>query len=72
MNRRPTQDVLNAGVAWAKLLEGGTNHEAVFECFYKAAITPHIGLQPDLQYTVSPSGIYRDALAVGVRLQVIL
>ncbi|MHB8969324.1 MAG: carbohydrate porin [Pirellulaceae bacterium] len=55
-----------AGAKWR------TNHETVFEFVYKAAITPRIGLQPDLQYIVSPSGIHRDALAVGVRLQVVL
>ncbi len=29
-------------------------------------------LQPDLQYIASPSGIHRDALAVGLRFQVTL
>jgi carbohydrate-selective porin OprB len=61
--------VVGAGVAWAELFQGGTNHETVFECFYQAQITPRISFQPDLQYIASPSGIYRDALAVGVRFQ---
>lgn len=63
------EDVVGAGVAWAELFQGGTNHETVFECFYKAQITPRISFQPDLQYIASPSGIYRDALALGVRFQ---
>jgi carbohydrate-selective porin OprB len=29
-------------------------------------------LEPDIQYVLSPSGIYRDALAVGVRFEVTL
>jgi len=57
---------------WAELYQGGTNQETVFEFFYKAELTPRISLQPDLQYIVTPSGIHRDALAVGVRFQVTL
>ena len=63
------EDVLGAGVAWAELFQGGTNEETVVETFYKAQITPRVSLQPDLQYIATPSGIYRDALAVGVRFQ---
>ena len=40
--------------------------------FYKAQITPLMSVQPDIQYVISPSGIYRDALVVGVRFQVAL
>jgi len=65
-------DVLGAGYAWTELYQGGTNQEAVFELFYKAELTPRVSLQPDLQYIVTPSGIHRDALAVGVRFQVTL
>ena len=65
-------DVLGAGVAWAELFQGGTNQETVFELFYKMEITPGISIQPDLQYIVTPSGIHRDAIAVGVRFQVAL
>jgi porin len=66
------EDVLGAGVAWAELFRGGTNQETVFEVFYKAQVTPRVSIQPDLQYIASPSGIYRDALAVGVRFQLTL
>lgn len=65
-------DVLGAGYAWTELFRGGTNQETVFELFYKAEITPRISIQPDLQYIATPSGVHRDALAVGVRFQVAL
>jgi len=65
-------DVLGAGVVWAKLYQGGTNLETVFEIFYKAELTPRVSIQPDLQYIVTPSGIHPDALAVGMRFQVTL
>ncbi len=64
------KDIVGSGVAWAELVQGGTNQETVFEIFYKAQITPSISFQPDLQYVVSPSGIRPDALAVGARFQV--
>jgi porin len=63
-------DVVGAGIAWARLNQGGTNQETVFEMFYKAQLTPSISFQPDLQYVASPSGIHRDALAVGIRFHV--
>ena len=65
-------DVVGAGVAWARLNLGGTNQETVVETFYKAQVTPSVSLQPDLQYIASPSGIYRDSLAVGLRCVVAL
>jgi porin len=65
-------DVVGAGVARAELFQGGTNEETVVELFYKAQLTPRLSLQPDLQYIATPSGIHRDALAVGVRFQVVL
>ena len=64
------EDVVGAGVAWAKLNRSGTLQETVVEFFYKAQIGPRTSLQPDVQYIASPSGIHRDALAVGLRFQV--
>lgn len=64
------EDVLGAGVAWAELFKGGSDRETVYEFFYKARITPRVSLQPDIQYIVTPSGIYPDALAIGMRFQV--
>jgi carbohydrate-selective porin OprB len=61
--------VLGAGISWAELFQGGTNQETVFELFYKVQLTPGLSLQPDLQYIATPSGIHRDALAVGMRFQ---
>jgi carbohydrate-selective porin OprB len=66
------QDVVGAGVAWAKLNRSGALQETVVEVFYKAVITPSLCIQPDLQYIASPSGIHRDALAAGLRFQVTL
>jgi len=64
---RRDSDALGAGLVWAELFQGGTNRETAMEIFYRAAITDRVSLQPDLQYIVSPSGIYRDAVAVGLR-----
>jgi len=64
------EDVLGVGVAWSELFQGGTNQETVTEVFYKAQLAPRVSLQPDLQYIASPSGIFRDSLAVGLRYQV--
>lgn len=61
------QDVVGAGVAWAELYRGGTGQETVYECFYKANVNDHLSLQPDGQYIQSPSGVYPDALVVGLR-----
>jgi porin len=66
------EDVLGAGISWAELFQGGTNQETVFELFYKVQLTPGLSLQPDIQYIATPSGIHRDALAAGVRFQVVL
>ena len=60
-------DVFGAGVARTELFGGGTNRETVVELFYKTQLTPRLVIQPDLQYIASPSGIHRDALAVGLR-----
>jgi porin len=62
-------DLLGVGVAWAELYQGGTNQEMVTELFYRANWTTRLSVQPDLQYISSPSGIFRDALAVGVRFE---
>lgn len=63
------RDVIGTGLCWVELFQGGTNQETVVEVFYKAQITPRLRVQPDLQYVGSPSGIYRDALAAGIRFQ---
>lgn len=63
------RDVLGVGVSSAELYQGGTNRETVVELFYKAQVTTRCSVQPDLQYISTPSGIYRDALVVGVRVE---
>jgi porin len=66
------EDVLGAGAAWSRLNQGGTNRETAIELFYKARITPRMSLQPDVQYIATPSGLHRDALAVGLRFELTL
>jgi carbohydrate-selective porin OprB len=65
-------DVIGVGVAYTELFQGGTNRETVTEVFYKAQLNPRLSLQPDLQYIGTPSGIFRDSLAVGLRFQMTL
>ena len=65
-------DVIGTGVVRTELFRGGTNQETVVELFYKTQLTPRLMIQPDLQYIASPSGIYRDALAVGLRFELAL
>ncbi len=60
-------DVVGIGLAWVELFKGGTGQETVIECFYKANISSHVSIQPDMQYVISPSGIYPDALVTGLR-----
>ena len=62
-------DVLGFGFAWIELFGGGTGEESVCELFYKATLTPTMHVQPDLQYIASPSGVFPDALACGVRVE---
>jgi carbohydrate-selective porin OprB len=69
---RRDDDVVGAGIAWARLNQGGTPREIVVEGFYRVQVTPSMSVQPDIQYIVTPSGIHPDALAVGVRFQVAL
>ena len=66
------EDVAGFGVAWAELNKGGTNQETAYELFYKARLTRNICVQPDLQYIVTPSGIHPDAIAVGLRFELVL
>jgi porin len=60
-------DGFGTGVATTRLNLGGTGRETIVECYYKVAVRPGMVVQPDLQYIVSPSGIHRDAFAVGLR-----
>jgi len=63
------EDVFGMGVAWAELYQGGTNEEMVTEVFYRATWKSRLSIQPDLQYIASPSGIFKDALAFGMRVE---
>jgi len=63
-------DSLGIGLAWAELFREGKNEESAVELYYVAQVKPGVRIQPDLQYITTPSGIFRDALAVGIRLRV--
>lgn len=63
------EDVAGAGLGWVKLTEGGTGEEFMVELFYKAKINSTLSIQPDIQYINTPSGIYSNALVVGLRVQ---
>lgn len=63
-------DVVGLGIAWSELFQGGTNQESATELFYRAQWSSKLSLQPDLQYISSPSGIYRDSLAIGMRMEI--
>ena len=62
-------DVLGVGLAWSELFQGGTNQEMATEVFYKVFWTQRMIIQPEVQYITSPSGIFKDALAVGIRFE---
>jgi porin len=65
-------DVAGVGVSWAELFQGGSNQETACELFYRAELAPHVFLQPDFQYIVTPSGIHPDAFVLGLRFQLAL
>lgn len=62
-------DVLGVGFAWSELFQGGTNQESATEFFYRAMWSDRLSFQPDLQFISSPSGIYKDAIAAGIRME---
>jgi porin len=50
---------------------GQTNENAI-EVFYKACLCDWLALTTDLQYIARPSGIYNDAMVVGLRFEITL
>ncbi|MEH3102207.1 carbohydrate porin [Sphingomonas adhaesiva] len=48
--------------------------ETAFELSYRTKLTPHLAVQPDVQYIIDPSGStrQRDVLVVGIRFDAIL
>ena len=69
---RRDEDIVGAGIAWAKLSQNGALQETVVDVFYKAALRPWLSVQPDIQYIANPSGVHRDALAIGIRFEIAL
>lgn len=74
------QDDMGIAVAHARINDdlvdagGRDDHETTIEATYKAQITEHISLQPDLQYVINPGAVtdVEDAFVVGVRVEIIL
>lgn len=64
------RDSFGLGLVWSELYRGGSNQEKSLELYYRAQLNPRISLQPDIQYIANPSGIYRDALVIGTRMQI--
>ena len=62
-------DYLTLGIGNLRLNQGGQN-ERLFEAAYIARLTPHLYLQPDLQYIQNPSGNQPDAWVAILRLHV--
>jgi porin len=50
----------------------GQTSENAIEVFYKAQLCDWLAIKPDLQYIARPSGIYNDAMVVGIRFEMIL
>lgn len=48
------------------------SNETAVELFHKMRLTPHLTLQPDLQYIANPDGQYRDAFVFGLRCEAVL
>ncbi|HVX66191.1 MAG TPA: carbohydrate porin [Bryobacteraceae bacterium] len=61
------KDSAGVGVTRAKL--GPARAETIVEWFYKCRISPHLTLQPDLQWVMHPAGTGRGALVAGVRME---
>ena len=66
------EDLIGAGVNHLRHNLGGTGTETATEVFYKAHVNPWATVQPTLQFISSPSGVYRDSMVAGVRIQIVL
>lgn len=66
------------GLGMANILFGaaereveGRTYETAIEVFYKHYVNDYMTIQPDFQYIVNPSGVYRDAVVPGMRFEVV-
>jgi porin len=62
------QDQFSFGVARARFRGLGT--ETSYEATYQVVLTPHLSLQPDLQYVAHPGGTLPSALVATLRLHI--
>jgi porin len=67
-------DIVGLFASWSHLSPTTTptphDSETAIETFYKLQLTPWASLKPDLQYIISPSGKYPDALAFTLRAEI--
>ncbi|MBC7822067.1 MAG: carbohydrate porin [Planctomycetaceae bacterium] len=75
----PQRDRDALGLGWSTLLFGrptrqvdGQTFETAVELFYRAVLSDHVSLQPEVQYIANPGGDGRDALAVGLQFILVL
>lgn len=71
------EDLCGVGLAHARFADelrmtDGMTYESAIETFYRAQVRPWAAVQPDLQFIANPGGNQKDALAVGVRFEIIL
>ena len=61
-------------VRFSAAMEGnnGSTPETAVELFHKWRCSDNVSVQPDLQYIVNPSGLYRDAMVFGLRCEMVL
>ncbi len=67
------EDITGIGLAqalWSNRMDDVTRETAI-ELFYKAQLTEFMSIQPDIQYIANPSGNGDDALAFGVRFEIV-
>ena len=67
-------DVIGLGAAHVRFTPRlpELSSETAFELFYRAQLSPHLALQPDLQYIARPFGQQRDAFVFGLRFELLL
>jgi porin len=71
------EDVLGVGytgVYFSSQAEArdGTTYETATELFYRVRLTPHMVIQPDMQFIANPGGNGRDAFVIGSRFEIVL
>lgn len=71
------EDLMGVGIADIQFsrqtfARDGLQYERAVELFYKARVSENLTIQPDMQFIANPGGNGRDALAVGLRFELVL